>query len=43
VLQHLQQLNVERAAAPRHQRGWNDSTAVQALHAIQAHSSGRAS
>jgi len=41
VLQHLQQLNVERsggAKAPA--AAWHDSTAVQALHAIQAHSSG---
>jgi len=41
VLQHLQQLNVERAGgAKAPAAAWNDSTAVQALHAIQAHSSG---
>jgi EmrB/QacA subfamily drug resistance transporter len=40
VLQHLGQLNVERAGGPKAPAAaWNDSTAVQALHAIQAHSS----
>src|SRR5262249_31414489 len=40
VLQHLGQLNVEGAGgAKAPAAAWNDSTAVQALHAIQAHSS----
>jgi EmrB/QacA subfamily drug resistance transporter len=40
VLQHLGQLNVERAGGPKAPAAaWNDSTAVQGLHAIQAHSS----
>jgi EmrB/QacA subfamily drug resistance transporter len=41
VLQHLGQLNVERAGgAKAPPAAWHDSVAVQALHAIQAHSSG---
>jgi EmrB/QacA subfamily drug resistance transporter len=40
VLQHLGQLNVERAGgAKAPAAAWNDSTAVAALHAVQAHSS----
>jgi MFS family permease len=40
ALQHLQQLTVEHAGGPKASAAaWHDSTAVQALHAIQSHGS----
>jgi EmrB/QacA subfamily drug resistance transporter len=41
ALQHLQQLSIERAGgAKAPAAAWNDSAAVEALHAVQAHASG---
>jgi len=40
ALQHLQQLNVEHAGGPKAPpAAWQDSAAVHALHAVQAHGS----